>query len=96
MRLAARQTRCARDDIARALSELSEIDGRNLAAFLKQRGYNELGVRDGPPFVPMLFFLSLFVRHGNSKASPRALFINEYSSRQFRVYVRHPWFLFTF
>jgi hypothetical protein len=44
MRSAARQPRCARDDLAGALSELSEIDGRDLAAFLKQRGHHRLGV----------------------------------------------------
>src|SRR5262249_25950684 len=70
VRSAARQPRCARDDLAGALSELSEIDGRDLAALLKQRGHHQLGVRDGPPFVLMLFSRSLFVRHGNTKGSP--------------------------
>jgi hypothetical protein len=84
VRSAARQPRCVRDDLARALSELSEIDGRDPAALLKQRGYHHLGVRDGPPFVLMLFSRSLFVRHGNTKRSPRALlFINERSSLEF-------------
>jgi len=70
VRSAARQPRCARDDLAGALSESSEIDGRDLAALLKQRGHHQLGVRDGPPFVLMLFSRSLFVRHGNTKGSP--------------------------
>jgi len=82
MRSAARQPRCARDDLAGALSELSEIDGRDLAAFLKQRGHHRLGVREQPPFIPTVFFCSLFIRHGNSKKKfPRPLLsINEHSS----------------
>ena len=77
--------RCARDDLAGALAELSKIDGRDLAAFLEQRGYDQLGVREGPPFVPMLFSRSLFVRHGNTKRFPsaRSFFINERSAREF-------------
>src|SRR5262249_16362180 len=70
VRSAARQLRCARDDLAGALSESSEIDGRDLAALLKQRGHHHLGVRDGPPVVLMFFSRSLFVRHGNTKGSP--------------------------
>jgi hypothetical protein len=70
VRSAARQPRCALDGLAGALSELSEIDGRDPAALLKQRGYHHLGARDGPPFVLMLFSRSLFVRHGNTKRSP--------------------------
>src|SRR5262249_4794225 len=85
VRPAASRVRCARDDLAGALAELSEIDGRDLAAFLKQRGYDQLGVREGPPFVPMLFSGSLFVRHGNTKRFPsaRSFFINERSAREF-------------
>jgi len=36
MRLAVRQARCVRDDLTRALAELSEIDGRDLAAFFEK------------------------------------------------------------
>jgi hypothetical protein len=53
MRPAVRQARCARDDFPSARSESSEIDGRDLAALLEQRGYRVLGV--GPPFVPVPF-----------------------------------------
>jgi len=44
MRLAAWQTRRARDDLTRALSELAEIDGCDLAALIKKRGYGVLMV----------------------------------------------------
>jgi len=53
MRPAVRQARCARDDFPGARSESCEIDGRDLAALLEQRGYRVLGV--GPPFVPVSF-----------------------------------------
>src|SRR5215831_2989954 len=71
--------------VAGALAELSEIDRRDLAAFLKQRGHNQLGIREGPPFVRMLFSRSLFVHHGNTKRFPsaRSFFINERSAREF-------------
>jgi hypothetical protein len=44
MWLAARQARRVRDDLARALSELSEIDGCHLATIPKKRGYGVLVV----------------------------------------------------
>src|SRR5262249_3416419 len=81
VRPAARPMRCARDDLAGALAELSEVDGRDLAAFLEQRGHHRLVVREGPPVILTVFFCSLPVRHGNTKKFPRALlFINERSS----------------
>src|SRR5262252_10502373 len=81
VRSAARPMRCARDDLAGALAELSEVDGRDLAAFLEQRGHHQLVVREGPPVILTVFFCSLPVRHGNTKKFPRALlFINERSS----------------
>jgi hypothetical protein len=77
MRLAVRQARCVRDDLTRALAELSEIDGRDLTALLEKGGYKVLGVRFGPPFVPMplLFFFFVPTRHGNTKNAPPCLFI---------------------
>ena len=87
MRSAARQPRCARDNFAGAFAELSEIDGRDLAAFLKQRGHHQLAVREGPPVILTIFFYSLPVRHGSTKSSLRALlFINERSSQEFRAH----------
>src|SRR5262249_57415751 len=100
VRSAARPMRCARDDLAGALAELSKIDGRDLAAFLEQRGYDQLGVREGPPFVPMLFSRSLFVRHGNTKRFPSARSflstnVQRGSSRRHGPR-RRLWFLITF
>src|SRR5262244_644338 len=100
VRSAARPMRCARDDLAGALAELSEIDGRDLAAFLEQRGHHQLGVREGPPFVPMLLSRSLFVRHGNTKRFPSARSflstnVQRGSSRRHGPR-RRLWFLITF
>jgi hypothetical protein len=75
MRLAVRQARCVRDDLTRALAELSEIDGRDLAALLEKGGYKVLGVRFGPPFVPMPFLFFVPTRHENTKNVPPCLFI---------------------
>jgi len=72
MRLAAWQARRKRDDLARALSELSEIDGRDLAALLKERGYGVLVARIGPPLIPLSFLLFRPACHGNTKTFPRA------------------------
>ena len=72
MRLAARQARRVRDDLARALSELSEIDGRHLAAIAKKRGYGVLVVRIGPPLFPLSFLLFRPACHRNTRAFPRA------------------------
>jgi len=77
MRLAVRQARCVRDNLARALSKLSEIDGCDLAAFLEKGGYKVLGVRFGPPFVPVLFLFFMPARHGNTKMFPRASSIQQ-------------------
>jgi hypothetical protein len=66
MRLTAWQARRVRDDLARAFSELSEIDGCDLAAFAKKRGDDLLVVRVGPPLVPMPFLLFRPARHGNT------------------------------
>jgi hypothetical protein len=78
------QTGGVRDYLARALPELSEIDGRYLPALLEKGGYMELGVRFGPPFVAKPFFLFgaarfLFgaARHGNTQMFPRAYFIQQ-------------------
>jgi hypothetical protein len=73
MRPAVRQARCARDDFAGARSESSEIDGRDLAALLEERGYSVLGI--GPPFVPAAFLFFLLSRHGNTQNVPPCLFI---------------------
>src|SRR5262249_26679188 len=72
MRSAGRQPRCARDDLAGALSELPEIDGRDLSALLKSRRPHRLGLRERPPFIPTVFFCSVFIRHGNTKKVPPA------------------------
>jgi hypothetical protein len=39
MRLAARQARCARDNLTCALSESAEVDRRDSAALLEKHGY---------------------------------------------------------
>jgi hypothetical protein len=54
-RFAARQARCLGDDFTGARSESPEIDGRDLAALLEECGDDALGVRVGPPLVPVLF-----------------------------------------
>jgi hypothetical protein len=71
------QTGGVRDYLARALPELSEIDGRYLPALLEKGGYMELGVRFGPPFVAKPFFLFGAARHGNTQMFPRAYFIQQ-------------------
>ena len=77
--------RCARDDLDGALAELSEVDGRDLADFLEQRGHHQLVVREGPPVILTVFLCSLPVRHGHTKKfPPRAHFyINERSPQGF-------------
>jgi hypothetical protein len=89
MRLAVRQARCLRDDLTRALSKLSEIDGRDLAAFLEKGGYDGLGVQFGPPFVPVLFLYFVPACHGNTKMFPRASSLyNEVWSARFLLTVQ--------
>jgi hypothetical protein len=83
MRLGVRQAGCARDDFAGACSESSEIDGRDLAALLEERGYRLLGVRIGPPFLPVPFLFFVLSRHGNTKMSPPCLLSNKDGRRQF-------------
>jgi hypothetical protein len=73
MRLAVGRACCARDDFAGARSESSEIDGRDLAALLEERGYSVLGI--GPPFVPAPFLFFVLSRHGNTKNVPPVLSI---------------------
>jgi len=71
-RPAARQLRPARDDFTGTHSETPEIDRRDLAALLEERGNPVPGVRVGPPLVraPFLFFRPAC--HGNTKMFPRA------------------------
>lgn len=85
MRFAARQAGCVRDDLTRPLSEPSEVDGCDLAAFLEKGGYSVLGVRFGPPFVAVPFFFFSPARHGNTKMFPRASFYEtNFPVRRFR------------
>jgi hypothetical protein len=76
MRPAARQLRPARDNLAGAHSETPEINGRDLAALLEQRGDRVPGVRVGPPFVAVPFLFFRPARHGNSQMFPRAYLPN--------------------
>jgi len=77
MRLAVWQARCVRDDLTRALAELSEIDGRDLAAFFEKGRNNVLRVRFGP-FVPIsVFFLGL-AGHGNTDVPPCILYPTQF------------------
>src|SRR5262249_50451954 len=73
-RFAARQARGASDDFAGAHAESPEIDGRDLAALLEERGDCVLAARVGPPFIPPLLFFPP-ARHGNTKMFPRAYLI---------------------
>src|SRR5215468_3829727 len=81
MRLAAWQARRVRDDLAGALSELSKIDGCDLAAFPKERRYRALVARIGPPLIPACFLLFRPACHGNTNTFPRALLPNTPGSR---------------
>src|SRR5262249_50832384 len=85
VRPAASRVRCARDDLAGALAELSEIDGRDLAAF-PQIGRTPSAW--GPRWTTVRpdAFLALSVcppREHQKRFPPRAPFSNECSAREF-------------
>src|ERR1700745_89496 len=75
-RPAARQLRPARDDFTGTHSETPEIDRRDIAALLEERGNPVPGVRGGPPLVPAPFLFFRPACHGNTKMFPRASLSN--------------------
>jgi hypothetical protein len=78
MRLAAWQVRRARDDLARAFSELPEIDGCDLAAFVKEGGDDVLVVRAFPS-------LSACSPREHLIVPPSVCYLTKLGSERFRI-----------
>jgi hypothetical protein len=75
-RPAAPRLRPARDDFTGTHSETPEIDRRDLAALLEERGNPVPGVRVGPPLVPAPFLFFGLLATGTPRCSPVRSFSN--------------------